>query len=64
MKDLFGALLIALFILGIHAIAAVVITYAPWLGIVLFAWVWGAIILALLSELGVTTIDLSKLRNR
>ena len=62
MKDLFGAVVIALFIIGIHALAALVINLVPWLGILLFAWVFSSVVLALLSALGVTTIDLSKLR--
>ena len=63
MKQLFGAVTIALFIIGIHALAAIIITYAVWLGIVLFAWVMTAIVLAMLNALGVTSIDLSKLRS-
>jgi len=64
MRSLFEALVIALFIIGIHAFAALVISYVPWLGVFLFAWVFSAVVLALLSALGVTTIDLSKLRSR
>ena len=64
MRTLFEALVIALFIIGIHAFAALVITFAPWLGIFLFAWVFSGVVLALLSALGVTTYDLSKLRSR
>lgn len=63
MKALFQALVVALFIIGIHAFSALVITFAPWVGVFLFAWVFSAVVLALLSALGVTTIDLSKLRN-
>ena len=63
MKTLFEAVVIALFIIGIHAFAALIITFVPWVGVFLFAWVFSAVVLALLSALGVTTIDLSKLRN-
>jgi hypothetical protein len=63
MRTLFEALLLALFIIGIHAFAALVITYVPWLGVFLFAWVFTGIVLALLSALGVTSIDLSQLRS-
>ena len=63
MKTLFEAVVIALFIIAIHAFAALVITFVPWVGVFLFAWVFSAVVLALLSALGVTTIDLSKLRN-
>lgn len=63
MKQLFGAVTIAFFIIGIHVLAALIITYAVWLGIVLFAWVMTAVVLAMLNALGVTSIDLSKLRN-
>lgn len=64
MKTLLEAAVIAIFIIGIHAFAGLVITYVPWLGILLFAWVFSAVVLALLSALGVNVIDLSKLRSR
>lgn len=64
MKTLFEAAVIAAFIIGSHLFAAAVITFAPWLGILLFAWVFSSVVLALLSALGVNVIDLSKLRSR
>jgi hypothetical protein len=63
MKPLFEASIVALFIIGIHVFAALVFEFAPWLGVLLFAWVFTSVVLALLSALGVTRIDLSKLRN-
>lgn len=63
MKDFLAALVIAGTIVGAHFAAWALSTYTPWLTLLLLAWVFGAIILALLSELGVTTIDLSNLRN-
>jgi hypothetical protein len=62
MKEFLAALIIAGTIVGAHALAFVLYTFAPWLTLLLLAWVFGAIILALLSELGVTTIDLSNLK--
>ncbi len=62
MKEFLAALIIAGTIVGAHALAWVLYTFAPWLTLLLLAWVFGAIIIAMLSELGVTTIDLSNLR--
>lgn len=62
MKEFLAALIIAAGIVGAHALAWVLYTFAPWLTLLLLAWVFGAIIIAMLSELGVTTIDLSNLR--
>jgi hypothetical protein len=62
MKEFLAALIIAGTIVGAHALAFVLYTFAPWLTLLLLAWVFGAIILALLSELGVTTIDLSNVK--
>jgi hypothetical protein len=62
MKDFLAALIIAGGIIGAHALAWVLYTFTPWLTLLLLAWVFGAIIIAMLSELGVTTIDLSNLR--
>lgn len=64
MKEFLAALIIAAGIVGAHALAWVLYTFAPWLTLLLLAWVFGAIIIAMLSELGVTTIDLSNLRNK
>lgn len=63
MKEFLAALIIAAGIVGAHALAWVLYTFAPWLTLLLLAWVFGAIIIAMLSELGVTTIDLSNLRS-
>ena len=62
MKEFLAALIIAGTIVGAHALAWVLYTFAPWLTLLLLAWVFGAIIIAMLSELGVTVIDLSNLR--
>jgi hypothetical protein len=62
MKEFLAALIIAGTIVGAHALAWVLYTFAPWLTLLLLAWVFGAIILAMLSELGVTTIDLSNVK--
>lgn len=62
MKEFLAALIIAGTIVGAHALAWVLYTFAPWLTLLLLAWVFGAIILAMLSELGITTIDLSNLK--
>ena len=62
MKEFLAALIIAGPIVGAHALAFVLYTFAPWLTLLLLAWVFGAIILAMLSELGVTTIDLSNVK--
>jgi hypothetical protein len=62
MKEFLAALIIAGTIVGAHALAFVLYTFAPWLTLLLLAWVFGAIILAMLSELGVTTIDLSNVK--
>lgn len=64
MKDFLAALVIAAGIIGAHALAYVLYTFVPWLTLLLLAWVFGAIILALLSELGITAIDLSKVNNK
>lgn len=64
MKDFLAALIIAGGIIGAHALAWVLYTFVPWLTLLLLAWVFGSIILAMLSELGVTTIDLSNLRSK
>jgi hypothetical protein len=63
MKEFLAALIIAAGIIGAHALAYALYTFVPWLTLLLLAWVFGAIILAMLSELGVTTIDLSNLRS-
>jgi hypothetical protein len=62
MKEFLAALIIAGTIVGAHALAWVLYTFAPWLTLLLLAWVFGAIILAMLSELGITSIDLSNLK--
>jgi hypothetical protein len=62
MKEFLAALIIAGTIVGAHALAWVLYTFAPWLTLLLLAWVFGAIILAMLSELGITTIDLSNVK--
>jgi hypothetical protein len=62
MKEFLAALIIAGTIVGAHALAFVLYTFAPWLTLLLLAWVFGAIILALLSELGITAIDLSNVK--
>jgi hypothetical protein len=64
MKEFLAALIIAGTIVGAHALAWVLYTLAPWLTLLLLAWVFGAIILAMLSELGITTIDLSNVRSK
>ena len=64
MKDFLAALIIAGAIIGAHALAWVLYTLAPWLTLLLLAWVFGAIILAMLSELGITAIDLSKVNSK
>jgi hypothetical protein len=64
MKEFLAALVIAAGIVGAHALAFVLYTFVPWLTLLLLAWVFGAIILALLSELGITAIDLSKVNNK
>jgi hypothetical protein len=64
MKDFLAALIIAGAIIGAHALAFVLYTFTPWLTLLLLAWVFGAIILALLSELGITAIDLSRVNNK
>jgi hypothetical protein len=63
MKEFLAALIIAGTIVGAHAFAWALYTFAPWLTLLLLAWVFGAIILAMLSELNVTSIDLSNLRS-
>ncbi len=63
MKEFLAALIIAAGIVGAHALAYALYTFVPWLTLLLLAWVFGAIILAMLSELGVTTIDMSNLRS-
>jgi hypothetical protein len=62
MKEFLAALIIAGTIVGAHALAWVLYTFAPWLTLLLLAWVFGAIILAMLSELGITAIDLSNVK--
>jgi hypothetical protein len=62
MKEFLAALIIAGTIVGAHALAWVIYTFAPWLTLLLLAWVFGAIILAMLSELGITAIDLSNVK--
>jgi hypothetical protein len=64
MKEFLAALIIAGTIVGAHALAWVLYTFAPWLTLLLLAWVFGAIILAMLSELGITTIDLSNIKDK
>jgi hypothetical protein len=64
MKDFLAALIIAAGIIGAHALAYALYTFVPWLTLLLLAWVFGAIILAMLSELGVTSIDMSNLRSK
>jgi hypothetical protein len=64
MKEFLAALIIAGTIVGSHALAWVLYTFAPWLTLLLLAWVFGAIILAMLSELGITTIDLSNVKDK
>lgn len=64
MKEFLAALIIAGGIVGAHALAWVLYTFTPWLTLLLLAWVFGAIILAMLSELGITAIDLSKVNNK
>jgi hypothetical protein len=64
MKDFLAALIIAGAIIGAHALAFVLYTFTPWLTLLLLAWVFGAIILALLSELGITAIDLSRVNSK
>ena len=64
MKEFLAALVIAAGIVGAHALAWVLYTFTPWLVLLLLAWVFGAIILAMLSELGITAIDLSKVNNK
>lgn len=64
MKEFLAALVIAAGIVGAHALAFVLYTFVPWLTLLLLAWVFGAIILAMLSELGITAIDLSKVNNK
>lgn len=64
MKEFLAALIIAGTIVGAHALAWLLYTFAPWLTLLLLAWVFGAIIIAMLSELGVTAIDLSNLRSK
>jgi hypothetical protein len=62
MKEFLAALIIAGTIVGAHALAFLLYTFAPWLTLLLLAWVFGAIILAMLSELGITAIDLSNVK--
>jgi hypothetical protein len=62
MKEFLAALIIAGTIVGAHALAFVLYTFAPWLTLLLLAWVFGAIILAMLSELGITAINLSNVK--
>ena len=64
MKEFLAALVIAGTIIGAHALAWVLYTFAPWLTLLLLAWVFGAIILAMLSELGITAIDLSNIKDK
>lgn len=64
MKDFLAALIIAGTIVGAHALAWVLYTFAPWLTLLLLAWVFGAIIIAMLSELGITAIDLSNIKSK
>jgi hypothetical protein len=64
MKEFLAALIIAGKIVGANALAFVLYTFAPWLTLLLLAWVFGAIILALLSELGITAIDLSNVKDK
>jgi hypothetical protein len=64
MKEFLAALIIAGTIVGAHALAWVLYTFAPWLTLLLLAWVFGAIILAMLSELGINTIDLSNIKDK
>jgi hypothetical protein len=62
MKEFLAALIIAGTIVGAHALAFVLYTFAPCLTLLLLAWVCGPIILAMLSELGITAIDLSNVK--
>ena len=64
MKEFLAALIIAGTIVGAHALAWLLYTFAPWLTLLLLAWVFGAIILAMLSELGITAIDLSNIKDK
>lgn len=64
MKDFLAALIIAGTIVGAHALAWLLYTFAPWLTLLLLAWVFGAIIIAMLSELGITAIDLSNIKDK
>ena len=51
MKTLLQSALIAGFIIGLHLIAAFMIEYAAWLGILLLAWLMGSLMLIVLKEL-------------
>lgn len=51
MRDLLQALLIAGFIIGLHLIAGFLYEYAAWLGILLLAWLMGALLLVVLRGL-------------
>ena len=62
MKEFLSGLFIAGMIVGLHFVAELIATYLPWLTILLLAWVFGGIVLALTNELGITKIDLSNLR--
>lgn len=64
MKDFLAALIIAGTIIGAHAAAWLLYTFTPWLTLLLLAWVFGAIIIAMLSELGITAIDLSNIKDK
>lgn len=62
MKQFLSALVIAAIIIGMHALAYL-LSLVPIVTVILLAWVLGGIVLAILSELGVVKIDLSKVRN-
>lgn len=62
MKQFLSALVIAAIIIGMHALAYL-LSLVPIVTVILLAWVLGSIVLAILSELGVVKIDLSKVRN-
>ena len=62
MKNLLGGLVMAGFIIGLHLVAGLIITYAPWLAIPLLALAIAAWVFVILNDLGVIEIDLSKLR--
>ena len=62
MKNLLGGLAFAGFIIGLHLVAGLLITYAAWLAIPLLALTFSAWVFIIFNELGVIEIDLSKMR--